>query len=106
MSQREALDTVRKYISALSESGISINKAFMYGSYATNKANDDSDIDVLIISEMFDGESIKEKARAWGVTRQVDTRIEPYTVGMKKFLSDELSPLLQIIRKEGIEILL
>jgi hypothetical protein len=38
------------------------------------------------------------------LTGQIDTRIEPYTVGLKKFLSDDVSPLLQIVKHEGIEI--
>ena len=47
---------------------------------------------------------IDAKALVWALTRKVDTRIEPYTIGVKKFLSDDISPLLQIVRREGIEI--
>lgn len=41
---------------------------------------------------------------AWRLTAEVDTRIEPYTVGYKKFQEDDVSPLLQIVKQEGIEL--
>ncbi|MFH0865737.1 MAG: hypothetical protein V1904_06055 [Bacteroidota bacterium] len=46
----------------------------------------------------------KLRAKAWTLTENVDVRIEPYTIGLQKFLNDDVSPLLQIIRKEGLEI--
>ena len=104
MSQREALTIVRQYVRLLNESGFDIHKAFLYGSYATNQASADSDIDVLLVLKSFDESGLEMKTKAWELTRLVDTRIEPYTVGMKKFLSDDISPLLLIVKKEGIEI--
>ena len=104
MSQREALKVVRQYVRLLNESGFAIYKAFLYGSYATNQASADSDIDVLLVLKTFDDSGLEMKTKAWELTRQVDTRIEPYTMGMKKFLSDDISPLLLIVKKEGIEI--
>jgi predicted nucleotidyltransferase len=105
MSQKEALEIVRQYVKLLNKSGLSIYKAFIYGSYATNQASAESDIDVLLVSKVFDEPGIAAKAQIWALTRQVDTRIEPYGVGMRKFLSDDVSPLLSIVKREGIEIL-
>ena len=104
MSQREATEIVRQYVKLLNKSGLSIYKAFIYGSYATNKASDESDIDVLLVSKVFDEPGIGAKTQIWALTREVDTRIEPYAVGIKKFLSDDISPLLSIVKREGIEI--
>lgn len=105
MSQREALEIVNRYVRLLNKSGLSIYKAFIYGSYATNQASNDSDIDVLLVSKAFDEPGIEAKTQVWALTREVDTRIEPYTVGLKKFLSDDISPLLHIVKREGIEIM-
>ncbi|MDO9338990.1 MAG: nucleotidyltransferase domain-containing protein [Bacteroidales bacterium] len=104
MAQVEIIDLVRKYILLLNASGIPVVKAFLYGSYSRNEAQLDSDIDVMVISPVFDIHNDKIKAKAWLLSEKVDVRIEPYTVGVKKFFSDDISPLLQILKKEGLEI--
>lgn len=104
MSQREALEIATQYVRLLNDSGFAIYKAFVYGSYATNQATAESDIDLLIVSKAFDEPGIAAKTQVWALTREVDTRIEPYTVSVKKFLSDDVSPLLHIVKREGIEI--
>ena len=104
MAQVEIIDLVRKYILLLNTSGIPVVKAFLYGSYSRNESQPDSDIDVMIISPVFDIHDDKIRAKAWLLTEKVDVRIEPYTVGVKKFLSDDISPLLQLVKKEGVEI--
>lgn len=49
--------------------------------------------------------SINELAgKAWMLTRKVNTRIEPYLVGLKKFKSNDSSPLIAMIKEKGIEI--
>ena len=85
-------------------SGLEVQKAFLYGSYARGEATEDSDIDIMLISSIFDKNDMDARIKAWSLTRQVDIRIEPYTVGLQKFLTDEVSPLLQIVKQEGIEI--
>ena len=104
MAQVEIIDLVKKYILLLNASGIPVVKAFLYGSYSRKEAQSDSDIDVMVISPVFDIHDDKIKAKAWLLTEKVDVRIEPYTVGVKKYLSDDISPLLQIVKKEGLEI--
>jgi predicted nucleotidyltransferase len=104
MAQIEIIDLIKRYILLLNASGIPVEKAFLYGSYSRGDEHAESDIDVMIISTVYDSHNDKLKARAWLLTENIDIRIEPYTVGLKKYLSDEISPLLQIVKKEGIEI--
>ena len=104
MLEKQIIDIVKAYVSALNKSGISVQKAFLYGSYARGEATEDSDIDIMLISSIFDKNDMDARIKAWSLTRQVDIRIEPYTVGLQKFLTDEVSPLLQIVKQEGIEI--
>jgi uncharacterized protein len=54
MSQREVIDKLRKYCVLLNSSGITVEKAFLYGSWARGTALADSDIDVMIVSSQFD----------------------------------------------------
>jgi len=106
MAQSEVIELVRKYCVSLTAFGIPVTKAFLYGSWARNEANDDSDIDVMVVLSIFDEHNDLLKAKAWRATESFDLRIEPYTVSLKKFLDDDVSPLLQVVKKEGIEILL
>ncbi len=38
------------------------------------------------------------------LTRKVDLRIEPFSIGAKRFFSDDDSALVDQVKKEGIEI--
>ncbi len=104
MSEREVETIVKKFVSLLNISGVPIEKVFLYGSYARGEATFESDIDVMLISNHFESDDPEVKAMVWGLTRKVDIRLEPYMVSMKRYLSDEVSPLLQIVKKEGKEI--
>ena len=58
----------------------------------------------MLVSKLFDASDADANIKAWSFTRKIDTRIEPYTVGLQQFLTDDVSPLLQIVKQEGIEI--
>lgn len=51
MAKREVIEILKKYISLLKTEGIPVEKAFLYGSYLSNTATDDSDIDLILITE-------------------------------------------------------
>lgn len=88
----------------MNSSGIPVSMAYLYGSYSRNEATPESDIDILIVSQIFDEQNDLLKVKAWRLTEKVNNKIEPYIIGLKKFNTDDVSPLLQIIKKEGIEI--
>ena len=103
MDRKETLNKLSEYIKILNESGLNIEKAFLFGSAAKNEAREESDIDVLLVSSRFDDQSDDlAYGLIWKLTRKVDSRIEPYAMGLSRFDHDEVSPLLQIVKKEGI----
>jgi len=104
MAQSEIIKLLQLYVRLLNEAGLKVQKAFLYGSFARNEANADSDIDVMLISENFNNNDLKLKAKAWQLTRKVDLRIEPFTIGSNHFFSDDDSALVDQVKKEGIEI--
>lgn len=104
MAQSDIIKILQTYILLLNASGIPVTKAFLYGSHARKEATENSDIDVLLVSDVFDKNDDKIRAKAWMLTEKVDARIEPYTLGSKKYLTDDVSPLLQAVKQEGIEI--
>jgi len=105
MDRKETLSKVSEYIRILNDSGLLIDKAFLFGSAARNDWNEGSDIDVMLVSKRFDDSSDDlAYGLIWKLTRKVDRRIEPFAVGLSRFNNDEVSPLLQIVKKEGIPI--
>lgn len=105
MSQADAVNIIRAYLQILIKAGIPINRAYLYGSYAKNQASDDSDIDVMLVSDLFDTSDDYILSRPWLFTTKIDHRIEPVAIGTQRFLTDDISPLIEIVRKEGVEIL-
>jgi predicted nucleotidyltransferase len=104
MAKKEVITLIKKFLKRLFQEGIPIEKAFLYGSYARGEQQEDSDIDVMLVSEKFDGNNDQAVGKTWRICMSIDTRIEPYTVGKQRFLTDEFSPLLQVVKKEGFEI--
>ena len=106
MDRKETLNKVSEYIKLLNESGLLIDKAYLFGSAARNEHHEGSDIDVMLVSKRFD-DSTDDIAFGliWRLTRKVDSRIEPYAVGLSRFDNDDVSPLLQIVKLEGVPIL-
>ncbi len=105
MAKREVIKAVRRYLEILQQEGINIEKAILYGSHAKGTAQEDSDIDLMLVSPMFDQRNIWLLGKAWSLTKRADVRIEPFMVGSRQFSEDTMSPLLDIVKKEGIEIL-
>jgi len=104
MLQQDAINIVRQYVANLNLAGIVIFKAYLYGSYARNQASESSDIDVLLVSDAFDTDDDVVLSRPWSPAYRNDYRIEPVAIGRKQFLTDNNSIILEMIRKEGVEI--
>ena len=104
MVKKEIKTLIQKFLKCLSQEGIPIQRVFIYGSYAKGEESKDSDIDVMLISEVFDKNDDQTVGKTWRISKSVDVRIEPYTIGRKRFSKDKFSPLLQIVKKEGLEI--
>ena len=101
MVKREIVEILKKYIFILRSEGITIDKAYLYGSYLLNTATDDSDIDIMIVTE---NEDDYLTGKIWSLTRKVNSKIEPYLVGKMRF-NNEDSPLIDLVKRTGLEII-
>lgn len=104
MVNSEVLKVVKEYLQELSLNGVFISKAFLYGSQTKGTATKESDIDLMLISPSFDEDLDKYLPSIWLSKKRTENRIEPIAVGEKRFLSDDSSPIIGIVRQEGIEI--
>ena len=104
MLQQDALNIARQYVTNLNNAGIEIYKAYLFGSYARNQAREDSDIDILLVSDAFDTDDDAVLSKPWSPKFRKDYRIEPIAIGKRRFQTDENSIILDVVRKEGVEI--
>ena len=41
----------------------------------------------------------------WSLTKRVNSRIEPFIVGAKRFYKNDNSPLIDLVKRTGLEII-
>lgn len=99
MDKREAIDKVKEY-SILLRNHFPFDKVYLFGSYAKNTFQPDSDIDVAIIVNHIEGDYFSIHPLLWKLRRQVDDRIEPILLERESDSGD----FLREIVKYGIEI--
>jgi predicted nucleotidyltransferase len=99
----DVLGKVQTFIRKLKESGIAIESAYLFGSYATNRAGRWSDIDVAIVSPDFSDDRFDERLRLMKLSTEIDNRIEPVPFHSDAF--NDTDPLVDEIKKSGISLL-
>jgi predicted nucleotidyltransferase len=102
MARKTVIKLVQKYLKYVSEQGIPVKYGVLFGSYANGKENELSDIDVLVISPKFDGQSTHtDYENLFIYAGRTDSRIEPIPVGEKQFAEDKTNMIIDIARREG-----
>ena len=100
MVEREALDIAKQFASEV-RARYSVQKAYLFGSFAKGTSGENSDIDVAIILNQkqlsFNSEMELVRLRI-----AIDLRIEPHAFLKKDF--NENNPLAHEILKYGIQL--
>jgi uncharacterized protein len=100
MDKSEVINKVKQYRLLLQEH-FSFEKVYLFGSYAKETNNEDSDIDVAIVVNHFEGDYFSTTPLLWKLRRQIDNRIEPVIIEK----DHDKSGFLNEIQRYGIEIL-
>jgi predicted nucleotidyltransferase len=104
MVEQTVIESVRSYLRALPALGIHPRRGVLFGSYARGVAGEYSDIDLVVIAPEFDGSrELALVKRLWQATVS-DNRIEPIPCGEHEWETDEGRPIIEIARREGVEI--
>jgi predicted nucleotidyltransferase len=101
-SNSDILKAVSDFLETLQRSDVELEAAYLYGSYATGKAHEDSDIDVALVSRVFD-DHLEGQKRVIDALLVSDARIEAV-----RFVPDEFcdeNPLVWEIKTKGIKLL-
>ncbi|MFH0755087.1 MAG: nucleotidyltransferase domain-containing protein [bacterium] len=103
MSKIEVKKIVKKYAEKLKAKNYPFSAIYLFGSYAKEKSNKWSDIDVAIITNKLEKNEDKNRFLLWEIRMDVDTRIEPHGFTVKDF-QNKCDPMVSEIKKTGIKI--
>ena len=100
MDKNEAINKVRRY-KLLLKDYFNLEAVYLFGSYASGKFKEDSDIDVAVIVSNNTGDFFSVNPLLWKLRRQVDDRIEPILIDR----NNDRSGFFEEIKRSGIEII-
>lgn len=95
------MKSIKKYIEKISKY-YKIDAIILFGSYAKGNENEDSDIDIAIISSDFK-DVIDDGAKLIGLTWKIDTRIEPHPITTEDF-KNVSNPFIKEVLDTGIKV--
>jgi predicted nucleotidyltransferase/HEPN domain-containing protein len=99
---KQARQSARRFVRAVQKSGIRLDAAFLYGSYAFGAAHAHSDIDIALVSNDFTHRSA-DWVRLRPAIQSMDARIQ-YVQYRPKDFRDE-NPLVWEIKTTGVSLL-
>jgi predicted nucleotidyltransferase len=105
MADPKVIAAVQKYLKNLTQNGLSVAFAVIFGSQVTGHANELSDIDLIVVSTQFDGKIKRDIInKLWHIAARTDSRIEPIPCGQDQWQNNKSDAILEIARNEGVTI--
>jgi predicted nucleotidyltransferase len=99
--KNEVLKIIQNLISALKQNNITISEAYLFGSYAEDKYDEYSDIDLALVSDDFSGILYHDLKKIGKIVRNIDYRIEVHPFSLHQ---EKNSLFLQEIKLKGIKV--
>ena len=96
-------NTIDKYLASLKENNIPIKQAILFGSYARGTYHEWSDIDLALVSDIFEGNRIDDRSKIRRITLRVSSDIEVLPYRPEDFNSAD--PFVKEIIETGVRIL-
>lgn len=104
MADKTVVKIVQDYLRLVTQNGIPVRFGVLYGSYAKGTEHEWSDIDLLVVSPVYDDEKQRTHEKwtdLWVIAAHTDVRIEPILVGEKQYQEDDTSMIIEIACREG-----
>jgi len=101
-TRETAIDIINRFVSACKQKNISFKKVILFGSVADGKSNENSDIDVALVSDQFSDNPYSD----WHLLSPINIKfseIEPHPFSTQYF--EEGDPFIAQIKRTGIEII-
>ncbi|MBI1938795.1 MAG: nucleotidyltransferase domain-containing protein [Ignavibacteriales bacterium] len=68
--------SIKEFALAVSKE-FAVKKIVLYGSYASGTQTENSDIDIAVIVDKYNGNVLKANSKLFAIVRNIDIRIEP-----------------------------
>jgi len=102
MVAQDVVGVIQNYLRTVAKKGIPVRYGVLFGSYAKGKEHEWSDIDLLVVSPLYDKKrTYKQASKLWRIAAQTDSRIEPIPVGERQYHEDDSSVIIEVARREG-----
>lgn len=104
MVNPEITSIILRFVEVLNSKGIRVDKAVLYGSYASGNVHTGSDLDLAIISPDFGKNRFEEGKMLLQIAWRIDPRLEPIPISSESYQNDTWVPLIYEIKEKGIEL--
>jgi uncharacterized protein len=104
MVNPEITSIILRFVDVLNSKGIRVEKAVLYGSYASGNVHTGSDLDLAIISPDFGKNRFEEGKMLLQIAWRIDPRLEPIPISSESYEKDTWVPLIYEIKEKGIEL--
>lgn len=94
MDKTTAINNVKHYASEV-QKVFHPNAIVLFGSYVKGNASEESDIDIAVIFNGFNGDFLETSAQLWHLTCDIDDRIEPILLDSTKDKSGFVNEILK-----------
>ena len=102
MAARElAINTAKQFVKDCGDSGLNFYKVLLFGSYAKDKADEWSDIDLLLVSDQF-GNNVFENLKLYSKINIKYPIIETHPYPISNYINGD--EFISEISRDGIEI--
>jgi len=104
---RENYNIITKYRSKLEARGIRVKKIILYGSHASGKAREDSDLDLVVVSDDFESMNLWDRLWLLGVTRKgIERPMEILGLTEEEYESDQVDTFIRDeVKAKGVEVI-
>lgn len=98
----DARRTADRYIEELKKNKIHIEQAILFGSHSKGSPHEWSDIDIALVSDVFEGVRIHDRNKIRRITLSVSSDLSPLPFRPEDFTDED--PLVREILKTGVRI--
>ncbi len=94
---------VFEFIEELKRNNIPVDTVFLFGSYAKGNYTQDSDIDLLIVSPIFEGDIIEDRKKIRKYILKISSYLEIIPCSSEEF--KKKNPFIEEIIRNGLKVI-
>lgn len=91
---------ITRYLEELEKNNVPIRRAILFGSYVKGSSHEWSDIDIALVSDVFEGIRFKDRNKIRKITLGISSDLSPLPYRPEDFSPDD--PFVREIMEHGI----